>query len=216
MNYFGHVALACQFSQSAEFLLGSALPDFASILGCRVPSCSHSIVASGLRFHHMSDEVFHDLADFKRLVRNELGVLREHGVRKGPARALAHIGLELLLDAELTDDNTRQVAFRDAITAGAPNRLGRLLVWSSSDHPRRFERLRLRLVERLHAIDNFGADQIAERLIRTLSKRPRLRLSDQEQSMIARWVGSLQIRLGNAWEPLWLDLVRRVSSQWSE
>jgi len=216
MNYFGHVSLACQFNHAAEFLLGAALPDFASMLGCTVPGCSHALVTQGLVFHRVTDDVFHQLPTFETLVRGEQLALRECGMRKGPARALAHTCIELLLDAVLWHDPVRRRAFHDAVAIASPNRLGRNLVWKADGHSHRFERLRLRLVEHMQSRPNNAADTIAIRLFRTLSARPRLRLTIQEERTVADWVGPLQTRIHDTLGGLWLGLVREVSSRWSD
>jgi hypothetical protein len=216
MNYFGHVALASKFSQSAEFLLGSALPDFASMLGCRAPQCSQAFVTRGVRFHHATDDVFHDLPAFRDLVHAERRTLRALGVRKGPARALAHVGIELLLDAALLGDPIHRTAFRDAVAIASPERVGRRLAWQSIDDPDRFERLRLRLLERQQRSNYDGPAQLAMRLIGTLHGRSRLRLSDSEAATTTTWLHDLQRRLDDSWGPLWRDLITGMSSHWSD
>ena len=55
-------------------------------------------LAAGLRFHHLTDEAFHGSRSFLEFSGQALSYLSRHGLPRGSARAVAHVGVELLLD----------------------------------------------------------------------------------------------------------------------
>ena len=59
MNFFGHAIVASWTSVEPAFVLGSMVPDFANMVGARVPRVFHEGVARGVEFHHATDRVFH-------------------------------------------------------------------------------------------------------------------------------------------------------------
>src|SRR5262245_22113008 len=77
------------------------LPDLAHMLGCSRVESEHDLLASGIAFHHLTDRVFHHSRVFTQLESEALKDLQRAGLAPGPRRALAHVGLEVLLDAEL-------------------------------------------------------------------------------------------------------------------
>ena len=69
MNFFGHALLAqrneaARGSIRAEFVLGSMLPDFASMLRLRPPGAAADALQAGMRFHHQTDDAFHGSRSF--------------------------------------------------------------------------------------------------------------------------------------------------------
>src|SRR5688572_4337425 len=117
MNFFGHAAMAERFSKEPPFVLGAMLPDFSSMLRLRPPGSSHPVVARGVAFHHATDEAFHELAVFRELCSDAMRLLAERGVSRGTRRAVAHVGVELLLDVELSADEAARVAYLDGLRA---------------------------------------------------------------------------------------------------
>jgi hypothetical protein len=216
MNYFSHVALACRFEHSAAFYLGSMLPDFASIVRCRTPLCSNELVCHGMGFHHLSDSVFHDLPEFREWLRGSVAELVSLGVKKGPARAAAHIGIELLLDAALASLPEPLEALRLALAVASPQQLANELNWRDPNGSERFEDLRLRLLERSGTRRNYTIEMITARLVYAFADRPRLRLTGDEHALIETWLRSMAPRVDAGWPSLWLALVQCVSSHWSD
>jgi hypothetical protein len=214
MNYFGHVALACRFSSSPEFLLGSMLPDLASIIAYTTPHCTLPAVQLGVRFHLLTDEEFHQTATFRSLV----GACREElelaGMRRAPARAASHVAIELLLDAELSNVPLHGIAFRTALRIAGQSGTRYQLQWTTDDAAEKFESLRLRLVERNTCGDFFANDRLVERLVFALQRRPRLRMSPHEQNIMRQWVHGRAAPLGSALAALWIRLHERISVRW--
>jgi len=122
VNLVGHVAAALPDGPSPEFLAGCVLPDVAAI--CRVrltgpmgastgasrasrASAGPSLpggIAAGVAFHHECDHAFHSSPWFNRENVRLRDALLAAGVDRGPARATAHAGLEMLLDGALVED----------------------------------------------------------------------------------------------------------------
>ncbi|HLL23898.1 MAG TPA: hypothetical protein VK427_17290, partial [Kofleriaceae bacterium] len=141
MNFFGHVAVASWTSDSPAVGLGSMLPDFATMSGARIASdgAHEAALGRGIEIHHATDATFHRLPVVLGLMRDLDGLLAERGCARGPRRAVAHIGVELLLDGVLVDDASYRAAYTRAISHdGEP-------VWRDPDDPGRFATLRTRL-----------------------------------------------------------------------
>jgi hypothetical protein len=80
-----------------------------------------------MQFHWRTDEVFHRSPAFLALTHQAVVWLSARGVRSGSALAAAHVGVEVLLDAALSDDERAQGAYRAALEGAAPSDLGRYL-----------------------------------------------------------------------------------------
>ena len=148
MNYFGHTVLAVRRSSEPAFVLGSMLPDFATMIRARPPRTEHADIDLGMQFHWRTDEVFHRSTAFLTLTRRAVGWLSARGVRAGSALAVAHVGVEILLDAALSGDERAQRAYRAALEGAAPDDLGQHVGWASEEQRDRFGALRTRLLAR--------------------------------------------------------------------
>jgi hypothetical protein len=193
MNFFGHAWVAHR-SQTAcslpreEFVLGAMLPDFASMLGSRPPRASRPGLQVGLSFHHQTDEAFHGAASFLEFSRQASAYLDTRGLGRGSARAVAHVGVELLLDEVLASDDAANEAYLRAIQHGSSASTAASLHWPTSDGATRFAEL-CRVLARKGALSSdTPAEQIAERLRRILAGRPRLAMDDAGQSVVREWV----------------------------
>ena len=168
MNFFGHAAVASWSSDSPAVALGSMLPDFATMSGARIAHASDPELAQGIAIHHATDAKFHQLPVVLGLMRELDALLLERGCARGPRRAVAHIGVELLLDGVLV----AEPAYRDTYLAalaydGEPT-------WREADDPARFAMLIKRL--RAHGVPDDLRDpaSITLRLGRMLHHRPLL------------------------------------------
>lgn len=194
MNFYGHAVFAAATHHDSAFVLGAMLPDFISILGARPPRLALGPLARGVAFHHRTDAVFHDSATFRRLQAQAACHLSAHGVRRGPTRAVAHVGIELLIDAALAGrepdaTRTRSAVANDwylaALELGASPHAA--LAWQPPDEPENFMRLCQRL--RHAGVERFrvDAEQAMVDLARILARRPRLALSEQETRTVTQW-----------------------------
>jgi len=214
MNYFGHVALACRFSSSPEFLLGSMLPDLAGIIGCTTPHCTLHALRLGVSFHLLTDEEFHQTETFRSLVGTCRKEMELAGMRRAPARAASHVAIELLLDAELSHVPLHGIAFRTALRIAGPSGIGYQLQWTTDDAAEKFESLRLRLIERSTCGNFFANDRLVERLAFALQRRPRLKMSPHEQNIMRQWFHGRAAPLGQELATLWIQLHERISVHW--
>ena len=187
MNYLGHAAVATWRSQDCAFVLGAMLPDFATMIGARPPATTHAGLESGMRFHYQTDEVFHRSAGFLELTRSAFDWLLARGVERGRARAIAHVGVELLLDADLAHAEPVRHAYVAALQGGAPHELGRHLSWGAPEGRAGFENLRVRLLARGVPAEDPGPEVTSQRLRRALAARPRLALDDAAELIARDW-----------------------------
>lgn len=185
MNFFGHAAVAAWHSPEPGFVLGAMLPDFASMIGARPPAAEHATLAAGIRHHHRADHVFHDAADFRALVAEAFDDLLAQGVRRGSARATAHIGIEILLDGVLAHDAASRRAYLGALDAAGS--LRRFVVWRDASERARFDALRAGLESRGISSEHAAPDAVVFRLSRALARRPRLALDAADAPRVRAW-----------------------------
>jgi hypothetical protein len=187
VNFFGHTVLAVRRSTAPAFVLGAMLPDFATMIRARAPSTAHTDIDSGMQFHWKTDEAFHRSAAFLALTHRAVGWLSARGVRSGSALAVAHVGVEILLDAALAGDDCAQQAYRAALVGAAHDELGRFVDWASPGERARFDALRARLLARGAVAGDITPDTVAERLRYVLADRPRLALDEASVPTVRDW-----------------------------
>jgi acyl carrier protein phosphodiesterase len=189
VNFFGHAAVASWSTSSPGALLGAMLPDLATMCGGRIQSTDDAAVAAGIAHHHKTDAAFHQLPVVLALMRELDDALSQRQCARGPRRAVAHIGVELLLDGVLTAEPPYRTAYLDGI-AHEP-----ALVWRAPDEPARFalvlERLRTRGVPE----DLRRPDAITSRLSRILAPRPLLAPSPDDLRAIHAALVAFQPRI---------------------
>ncbi len=212
MNYFGHTVLAVRRGGDRAFVLGAMLPDFAAMIRTRPPRVDHAAIDSGMRFHWRTDEVFHRSADFRRLTRQAVSWLSARSVRSGSALAVAHIGVELLLDAALSGDEPAQRAYLDALKGATEGELGRHLTWTSDEEHERFDHLRARLLDRGAIAGDIAPEIVAERLKRALADRPRLALDAAAELAVREWVTAARTEISAAAVPLVHELTAQLAA----
>jgi len=172
VNFFGHAAVATWSARpngaAPAIVLGAMLPDFATMCGGRIEAAGDEAVGRGIALHHTTDAVFHKLPVVTGLMR-ELDEHLVHGqCARGPRRAVAHIGVELLLDGVLIDEP----AYRAAYLSGLAH--DPALHWRDPGDAPRFAILLERL--RAHGVpeDLRLPEAITARVHRILAHRPRL------------------------------------------
>jgi hypothetical protein len=197
LNYFGHAVIAAAANRDPEFVLGATLPDLSSMLRIRVrPTFSGELLA-GVRFHHDTDRAFHDSRAFRGLQRTSFGKLLGLGVRRSTARAVAHVGIELLLDAAMAHRIAGEQFGLPLWHAGDHYRLamqrGSLLETWATHHD---QREAAQLVALCTLLERAGAEafrvtprEAMELLERILARRPRLAVAEADSVLIRRWAG---------------------------
>ena len=207
MNFFAHATVACWERGEPEYVLGSMLPDFATMTGTRLHSAGHVDVAAGMVLHRVSDAAFHQSPRFGALCLAGTRWLRDHGVSRGPARGAAHVGVELLLDGVLVGDARVCERYTAALDAGASPALRATLRWHAGDGDRRWQRLQSRLAAHGAPLEYGRPEVVAERVTRALSARPRLALDADESETVVRWLERARADVAAA-TPELLDHVR--------
>jgi hypothetical protein len=187
VNFFSHAVVASWQSSEAGFVLGSMLPDFATMLGARVPGVRHPELEAGVAFHHATDRVFHDAPTFRVLQADARSALRALGLPRPSALAVGHIGVEILLDGALASNLHGVAGYLAALGAGHPQALGTHIDWGDAALAHRYDGLRKILVE--GGVTSAQADprSVTWRIVRALSGRPRLRVDEAGERVVLAW-----------------------------
>jgi acyl carrier protein phosphodiesterase len=195
MNFFGHAVIAGRIGApdllgDPGYALGAMLPDFAAMCGGQLVAAARPAQAAGVALHHRTDAVFHTLPSVVALMRELHAQLLAAGCQRGPARAGSHIGVELLLDGFLLDDEASCARYLAALAAPAAE-----LSWREPHTAPRFATLQRRLAEHGVPRDLRDAGAVTERLLRVLQRRPRLAATAQDAAILGRALASYQRRV---------------------
>jgi len=187
MNFFAHAVVATWHSREPRFVLGAMLPDLVGMAGVRVVHASDPVLERGIALHHATDGAFHAAPSFTSLCSEAITVLTAAGVERGTARAVGHVGVELLLDGALSRDSARGESYRAALAYATEGGLTGKLSTLQSDG---VARLAAGLV-RLSAApipDGYREPRfVAERLRTILSARPRLAMRPSDFAHVLTW-----------------------------
>lgn len=189
MNFFGHVAIARHVDDDPAFLLGAMAPDLLSMCGAPSGRPTSAGVAAGQAHHLAVDAAFHASPAFVDLQLWAVRALGSAGLRRGPARGVAHVSIELLLDGVLAGDAGSQAAFRRGLGAADP------FEWPDPPAAARWRALIARL--RQGTIPDAYRDPffVAERVTAILARRPRLALFPAETCAMQAFMAGLQQRV---------------------
>jgi hypothetical protein len=179
VNYFGHAAVASWREGKGGLPLGAMLPDFTTMCGARVTGTSDEEVAAGIELHHATDRAFHQAPVVTGLMRELDARLERGGCARGPRRAVAHIGTELLLDGVLIEN----AEYRDAYVLGLEYEAP--LLWRDPGDADRYGVFIARMRDYGIPDDLKRPEAIATRLVRTLSRRPLLAPSPSDMAVVA-------------------------------
>lgn len=194
MNFFGHSVVAGQVEPAPAVILGAMLPDLESMVGSTASRFVSDPLRRGVWLHHATDRVFHDGPQFLAHQEAARSVLATLPVRRGPRRAVAHVGVELILDSALNTP-PRLERYLSALEAGLQAATLRGVPF--------LQRLQLRslfktLARRAAYVTPGAPSGVVERLDRALWARPALRLSPSELPHVQAWVDQ-------AWQPIHSD-----------
>jgi hypothetical protein len=180
VNVLGHSHVALEVGVDApDYVLGAVLPDLASMARVRLDrSRLVGGVAEGVRCHLVADAAFHTVPEFVAGSGAIRGDLQALGFAAGPARAVGHVGWELLLDGTLLGSPAR-AAYAGALELG--DRVGAAL---AEAHRPRWARL-LAHRDRLPSLPYDDPRWVAERLVSILEPRPRLRVAVEQVPVVA-------------------------------
>ncbi len=196
MNFFAHALIAARRREEPAWILGSMLPDLASMAGLRltgvaVPGRFSPLLGEGVDFHHTCDDAFHGAPIFVELMDSAHAELEARGLGSGPAMAIGHVGVELLLDGCLVTRHGVPVYYREAMELASvasddlhwhPGTSG-----AAHEHPQRWQALCKRLrgapVPEGYADPSF----VADRLIQILARRPMLAVEPGNEPEVHAW-----------------------------
>ena len=200
MNFYSHLAIASTFTDDPDVAFGAMLPDLASMLGTKPPRTTDPRVQCGYELHLATDRVFHELELFRRACRIESAELRVRGVARGSAMAAAHVGLEFFLDEALAEDEISRQLYATVMHGVTPAHLSGVLNWKTPDLASAFESLRQRLTALPPLLNHAGAHlSHAERICRTLSRRPRLAVRADARVALDSWATEAPSRYAAVW-----------------
>jgi hypothetical protein len=191
VNFFGHACIATWYETTPGYVLGAMLPDFAGMLGMQLADCEEPSTARGIRLHHATDAAFHALPDFIGLVSGARQTLESSGLAKGPARAVAHVGIEILIDEVLTADAHARAAYLKALDHALEldsNCVLRSRRGATEELDVRWKRLIQALRGRGMSECARAPEEVAERLTRAVSGHPRLAIDAAAERHVGRWI----------------------------
>ena len=186
MNFFGHAVVAGWTGAEAGVVLGSMLPDFESMVKVRVVEVRDNDIQQGVDLHHRTDDAFHRAPTFLSLCAEALAQLTARGVRRGTARAVAHVGSEMFLDGWLAQDDVHARTY----LKGLYPELTARLEWE--DRGEAFAKLHERLTIWGPPRDYREPEFVLQRLRDTLRLRPRLAVLEEQGPPLAEFLPTLQ------------------------
>lgn len=189
VNFFGHAAVAGWISEEPRWVFGAMLPDLVSMCRARIEAVDDPAIRDGVAMHHRTDDAFHGAPTFLAIQRDGVEALEARGVGRGTARAVAHVGAELLIDGLLLDDAAACAAYRGAIALRGP------LEVRFRRGGDRFDALRERA--RAHGVpaDLRDCGAVTARLRRVLGPRPRLAFAEGDDGPVTEWLDATRGRL---------------------
>ena len=199
MNFFGHAVVSTWTPHAVPggVALGAMLPDFQSMCGARAAQIDDPAIADGVALHHRTDAAFHSLPAFTGLVRELEQRLAAAGVARGPMRAVGHVGIELLLDGALLDDDAARAAYLAALAYPID-----AIQWRDPGDDARFAYLHSRLVAAGIPEDLARPESVAVRVLRMTAHRPLLRASASEAEAIRHELAAIAPRVRIAAETI--------------
>jgi hypothetical protein len=209
MNFFGHAVVAAAISPQPEVALGAMVPDFFAMTGRPCTASADGALGRGIALHHATDHHFHGHVIFTDLQRRSFAFLEARGVDRGPARAVAHFGVELLLDVGLAAEPDARSGYLGALAASP---LDVVLVGCTDSERSNVEAVRLRLLAFGVDLHEAADTLLAERIIRVLARRPRLALAHNDAMPLAEWVAEFRAEAASVGTALVADLAAALTN----
>ena len=212
MNFFGHAAIAGRAEPAVPggVVLGAMLPDFATMCRARLAPAEHAELARGVALHHATDAAFHTLPAALGLMRELDERLAHGGCARGPRRAVAHIGTELLLDGVLVEDAAACATYLAGLAGDAAAAAVR---WREPEGDARFVALLARLRELGVPADLREPDAVTERLRRMLAHRPLLAPSASDLAAVRTALAEHQRRVEIAADTVMRGTLARLAAR---
>jgi hypothetical protein len=174
MNFVGHALVAARLDDDPDVVLGAMAPDLLPHSGARASTTLPLAVERGRRLHHASDGVFHRNVAFLQHQRRITEILGRAGVPRGPARASAHLAVELVLDGTLLATDPAPAFHHAWARLRAPDEVVRSLVEPASEPA--WHGFLTAFTTHVDPASYVDAEYTATRIERILHRRPRLAL----------------------------------------
>ncbi len=192
MNFVAHALLAVRARDDARFAFGAMLPDLAAMASLRLPAVVPlADVARGVAHHQLVDGWFHEHPTFLTLTARARSLAAEAGLGRGGARAAAHVGVELLLDARAYELPAARRAYAAALAAAAALDGARELGLTADDVARLSWMLPRLVAEDLPARYR-DSRFVAERLVGMTRGRPRIEIEPALTASLANALDALR------------------------
>jgi acyl carrier protein phosphodiesterase len=195
LNFFGHAVMAAFENDAPRFVLGAMLPDLSTMAGARIERVNDAEIAAGVAHHHRIDHAFHGCAPFVRSCAAALETLQARGVSRAAARAVGHVGSELLLDGALSTRSDALRAYARSLRDALEQRAADHVSFRGESQPVDFHRM----LAQLAAAPLPGAyrdpEFVCSRLQRILAHRPRLALQAHEIEPVHQWLVTAHARI---------------------
>lgn len=188
MNFFGHATVAYRQSDDPRFVLGAMLPDLCSMAGLRLQTVLDQELGRGVALHHETDRRFHGSPRFLALCSSALETLEPQGVSRASARAVGHVGSELLLDGFLSHDQQARAAYGRALDGALEQKLGSAVIWKDGAHAASLHSVLARLQNAPIPEGYRDPEFVCARLEGILSRRPRLALRPGDREPVHAWL----------------------------
>jgi acyl carrier protein phosphodiesterase len=211
VNFFSHAVVARWCRDDHGFVFGTMLPDLSAMVGARIAAASEQSVQAGIDYHHATDAAFHGSDPFVRLCSESVEVLTAQGVARGTARAVAHVGFELLLDGLLSRHTDEVHAYEAALAHAREHRLADTMHWTDEQK----ERLQQGLARLVAAPVPAGYREpafVVERLQWILARRPRLAMQPGDLPKVTERIQRLSAEVAAVEAELLVDVRRRLRS----
>lgn len=194
--------LAARHSDDPRFVLGSMLPDLVSMAGVRIADAHDAVLAAGIALHHETDARFHAAPVFTELCRSANEELQALGVGRATARAVGHVGTELLLDGLLSYDEPARAAYSHALERSVREPMHDMLSLRGDATTQELQRLLARLHRAPLPHGYREPSFVLDRLQTILARRPRLAFREGDLEPTARWLERAKAQLeasGTTW-----------------
>jgi len=196
VNFVGHIAVGAGVAGDAEFLVGTAAPDFASMARTRLRGSVAGALADGIAWHHATDRAFHADEWFLAMERDLRAGLLADGLPDGGARACAHVGVELLLDGEFVrEPDVHDAVGRVYVEIGEPS--DAVVELAEPPERARWHEHLVGISQRLDPTSYADADAVGRRLHTITSRRPRLAFPSTMVDVVSARLRALQPRIAD-------------------
>lgn len=192
MNFYSHAVIAEREEAHPGFVFGAMLPDFSGMAKARVRDVPDHVTARGVACHHAVDAAFHGSDAFIACCAESVVRLTAEGLPRGPARAVAHVGLELVLDSFLVRTYGPSSMYLDALHEGVRQLDAGLLVPDDAGRAPALAHMLARLVA--HGPPSADTDdlEVTARLVRMLAGRARLAIPSDGERAVTREVARMR------------------------